>query len=155
ADAAQTRLLQLGPLSSDELDATFTALEEEVVGQLVDEEIVRASIRCERSADMRYRGQEHAVRVSVAPGAVSPAAVEEDFHALHHQKYTFAPRGARVGVATCHVPAYGHRPALPAPVARPSAVLAAPKDRRRVDFDADGVHDAAVYDRSQLAAGFE
>jgi N-methylhydantoinase A len=91
----------------------------------------------------------------VAPGAVSPAVVEEDFHALHRQKYTFDLRGDPVEVATCHVSAYGRGPALPAPVARRSAVPPAQKGRRRVDFDADDVHDAAVYDRSQLPTGFE
>ena len=155
ADAAQTRLLQLGPSSAGELAATFSALEEEVVGQLVGEEIERASIQCERSADMRYRGQEHAVRVPVAPGAFSPAKVEEDFHSLHRQKYTFDLQGDPVEVATCHVSAYGRRPTLPAQVARPSGTSPAAKGRRRVDFDADGVHDAVVYDRSQLPAGFE
>jgi N-methylhydantoinase A len=155
ADAAQTRLLQLGPSSREQLDETFSALEEEAVSQLVGEEIAPASIRCARSADMRYRGQEHAVRVPVAPGAVSPADVEEDFHALHRQKYTFDLRGDPVEVATCHVSAYGRRPAIPARLAPQSGAAPAPKVRRRVDFDADGVHDAAVYDRSQLAAGFE
>ena len=113
------------------------------------------SIRCERTVDMRYRGQEHAVRVSVGPGRVRPAAVEEDFHALHRQKYTFDLEGDPVEVVTCHVAAFGRRPPLPSAtvVARPGS-SPRPKGRRTVDFDADGVHEALVYDRSVLPPGF-
>jgi N-methylhydantoinase A len=32
---------------------------------------------------------------------------------------------------------------------------ASPKGRRRVDFDADGLHDAPVFERGALPAGFE
>ena len=154
ADVAQTRLAQLGGTYAEELGAVFDALEQEVVARLVAEEIDPSSIRCERSADMRYRGQEHAVRVSVAPGDVSPGRVEEDFHALHHQKYTFDLRGDPVEIVTCHVSAFGRRPTAPARAPRTVGARVA-KGRRRVDFDADGVHDAVVYDRTALPAGFE
>jgi len=155
ADAAQTRLVQLGAQSAGELGETFSALEIEVVSQLVAEEIEPTSIRWERSADMRYRGQEHAVRVPVASGAVSAETVEEDFHGLHRQKYTFDLRGDPIEVVTCHVSAFGRRPSLPPPATRTAGVAPAPKGRRRVDFDTDGVHEALVYDRSLLPAGFE
>jgi N-methylhydantoinase A len=134
----------------------FDALEREVVAALVAEGAQPASIRCERTADMRYRGQEHAVRVPVPPGAVSAAGVEADFHALHRQKYTFDLEGDPVEIVTCHVAAFGGRPPLPSPVlggARPGS-SPTPKGRRRVDFDADGVYESAVYDRTALPVGF-
>jgi N-methylhydantoinase A len=156
ADAAQTRILAVAEAGADELAAIFEALEREVVAALVAEGTEAASIRCERTADMRYRGQEHAVRVWIAPGAVSAAAVEADFHALHRQKYTFDLEGDPVELVTCHVSAFGSRPALAAPApprARPG-VSPSPKGRRRVDFDAEGVHETAAYDRADLPAGF-
>ena len=156
ADAAQTRILVLAEASADELAAMFKALEREVVAALVAEGTEAASIRCERTADMRYRGQEHAVRVPIAPGAVSAAAVEAAFHALHRQKYTFDLEGDPVEVVTCHVSAFGSRPTLaaPAPPRPRPGVSPSPKGRRRVDFDADGVHETAAYDRAVLPAGF-
>ncbi len=63
--------------------------------------------------------------------------------------------GDPVEVVTCHVSAFGRRPSLPPPAAPTTGAAPAPKGRRRVDFDADGVHEALVYDRSLLPAGFE
>jgi N-methylhydantoinase A len=113
------------------------------------------SVRRERSADMRYRGQEHAVRVPIAEGPLSVETVEADFHALHRQKYTFDLEGDPVEIVTCHVSAFGGRTALPPPLPPVGAGAPAAKGRRRVDFDADGVHEAAVYDRGALPVGFE
>jgi N-methylhydantoinase A len=156
ADAAQTRILALGRSSAGDLADVFSALEKEVTASLAAEGIEWESLRLERSADLRYRGQEHAVRVPVAPGAVSAAAVEEDFHALHRQKYTFDLEGDPVEVVTCHVAAFGARPALPAgePAPPGGGGRPVPKGHRQVDFDADGVHEAAVYGRTALPPGF-
>jgi N-methylhydantoinase A len=156
ADAAQTRILALAGSDAEELGAVFDVLEREVVTTLVGDGARPPSIRCERTADMRYRGQEHAVRVPIPPGAVSAAAVEADFHALHRQKYTFDLEGDPVEIVTCHVAGFGSRPPLPSPFlagARPGS-SPTPKGHRRVDFDADGVHEAAVYDRAALPVGF-
>jgi N-methylhydantoinase A len=154
ADAARTRVFQLSPSTAPGLDAVFAELEGEVTATLVAEGAGGGSVRCERSADMRYRGQEHAVRVAIAGGAVSVDAVEADFHALHRQKYTFDLEGDPVEVVTCHVSGFGGRVPLPPPP-RPAATAApVAKGRRRVDFDADGVHEAAVFDRHALPVGF-
>jgi N-methylhydantoinase A/oxoprolinase/acetone carboxylase beta subunit len=104
---------------------------------------------------MRYRGQEHAVRVPLPPGAVTADAAAASFDALHRRKYTFDLAGEPAEVVTCHVAAFGGRWRLPPaaqPLRRRSPV---PKGRRRVDFDADGVHEATVYERADLPAGFE
>ncbi|HKP18089.1 MAG TPA: hydantoinase/oxoprolinase family protein [Gaiellaceae bacterium] len=152
-DAAQTRVLVTSGSSPEELDAVFARLEREVTDALVAEGAA-GSLRCERSADMRYRGQEHAVRVPLRPGPVSVAAIEADFHALHRQKYTFDLEGDPVEIVTCHVSGFGGRALLPAPPTRSRTGRPTPKGRRRVDFDADGVHEAAVHDRDALPAGF-
>jgi N-methylhydantoinase A len=156
ADTAQTRILLLSGSNAEELGAVFDALERDVVAALVAQGARPASIRNERTADMRYRGQEHTVRVPIPPGAVSATAVEADFHALHRQKYTFDLEGDPVEIVTCHVAAFGGRPPLPSAApggARPGS-SPTPKGRRRVDFDADGVHQSAVYDREALPVGF-
>ena len=156
ADAAQTRIMPVDEPGARELAAVFESLEREAVAALASEGAEPGSIRCERTADMRYHGQEHAVRVPIAPGPVSAAAVEADFHALHRQKYTFDLPGDPVEIVTCHVAALGGRPSLAPPprvhARRGSSV--APKGRRRVDFDADGIHESAVYDRAALPPGF-
>src|SRR5262249_61117361 len=89
------------------LDVVFAGLEREVTEALVAEGADADSVRLERSADMRYRGQEHAVRVPIATGPVSVVAVEADFHTLHRQKYTFDLEGDPVEIVTCHVSGFG------------------------------------------------
>jgi N-methylhydantoinase A len=157
ADAARTQILAVSERDAEMLVAVFGSLEREVVGTLITEGAEPASIRCARTADMRYRGQEHAVRVPVPSGEISAAALKADFHALHRQKYTFDLEGDPVEIVTCHVAALGGRPPLtlrgpdggaPGPSPRPKGV-------RQVDFDSDGVHESAVYDRAALPAGFE
>ena len=155
ADAAQTRVVPLTTEAEAELEALFAALEHEAAGRLRAEGMPAAAIRCERSADMRYRGQEHAVRVPVAPGPIRAEAVGTSFHALHRRAYTFDLEGEPAEVVTCHLAAFGPRWPLAPPVAPPRGRSPRPKGRRRVDFDADGVHEAAVYERAQLPAGFE
>ena len=110
-----------------------------------------------RSVDVRYRGQEHTVRVPVAAGPVSMAALEADFHALHRRKYTFDLEGdSPIELVTFHVSAHGRAPreaALPAPSAAAGSTPT-PKRPRVVDFDLDGRHETAVYERSDLPIGF-
>ena len=156
-DAARTHVLALEEPGAWELAAILEALEHEVAAALAAEGAAPASIRCERSADMRYHGQEHAVRVPIAAGPVSVAAVATDFHALHRQKYTFDLEGDPVEIVTCHVAGFGGRPPLPSPAAAlpPPGPSPGPKGHRALDFDEDGVHEAAVYDRNPLPAGFE
>jgi N-methylhydantoinase A len=155
ADAAQTRVLEVSASTAAELDAVFAELELEVTAALAGEGIRAGSVRHERSADMRYRGQEHAVRVPIATEPVSAATVEADFHALHRQKYTFDLEGDLVEIVTCHVSAFGGRATLPPPPPPPGKATPAAKGRRRVDFDADGLHEAPVFDRGALPVGFE
>jgi len=104
---------------------------------------------------MRYRGQEHAVRVPIQASPIAVAAVADAFHALHRQKYTFDLEGDPVEIVTCHAAAFGSRPPPPAVTVKTGSAAPSPKGRRRVDFDADGVHEAVVYDRSTLPTGFE
>ena len=155
ADAAQTRVLEASTSTAPELDAVFTELEREVTAALVAEGADAGSAGLERSADMRYRGQEHAVRVPIASGAVSVVTVAADFHALHRQKYTFDLEGDPVEIVTCHVSGFGGRAPVPSPPPPDGTATPAAKGRRRVDFDADGVHEAVVFDRRVLPVGFE
>ncbi len=83
---------------------------------------------CTRAVDARYRGQEHTVRVPVAGGPISAAALEADFHELHRRTYTFDLEGDSAGGAR-HLPRLGVRPrAARGGASRP---VGAPPDRPR------------------------
>jgi N-methylhydantoinase A len=111
ADVVRTHILG----AVDSSDAALAALFAEL------EEAATATLERMRSVDARYRGQEHTVRVPVAPGRVSAAALEAGFHELHRRKYTFDLEGeSAVELVTFHVSAHGRAPREAAPPA-PSA----------------------------------
>ncbi len=154
AHVTQTRMVDTAQVTGERLTVILEELEGQATAELVRGGSDPTLIRFERSADMRYRGQEHAVRVPIPAGAVSIEAIERAFHALHRQKYTFDLEGDPVEVVTFHVAASEPRSvpgiaSAPSHGGRPVAGRA-----RAVDFDADGVHEASVYLRRDLPAGF-
>ena len=157
-DVVRTRIVSTADSSDAEIAGLFAELERAAVATLEREGTGRSGDAvCARSVDARYRGQEHTVRVPVPPGPVSTAALELDFHELHRRRYTFDLQGeAAVELVTFHVSAHGRAPreaAVPTPSARPGSTPA-PKRPRVVDFDLDGEHSAAVYERDDLPIGF-
>lgn len=73
----------LADTSVKEIDAGFRALEDQGCRALVDEGLRRSAIVAERSAELRYRGQSHSLRVPWR----DPVAAEQAFHAAHQRRY--------------------------------------------------------------------
>jgi N-methylhydantoinase A len=158
ADVVRTHILSGAEATDAALAALFAELEAAALATLERDGTGRAGeASCARAVDARYRGQEHTVRVPVAGDAVSAARLEADFHELHRRTYTFDLEGdAAVELVTFHVSALGRAPreaSLPTPSAAPGSTPA-PKRPRVVDFDVDGTHDTAVYERGDLPTGF-
>jgi N-methylhydantoinase A len=105
----------------------------------------------------RYRNQEHAVEVPVPLGAVDAAFLSrlaDDFHRIYEREYTYrlAAPVEIVGlhlVATAEVGKLEVKPLPPTGAAPADAV----KGRRRVDYAAEGVHEAVIYDATRLEPG--
>jgi N-methylhydantoinase A len=158
ADVVRTHILSAARASDDTLAGLFGELEDDAVATLErDGTRGTGEAVCTRAVDARYRGQEHTVRVPVAGGPISAASLEADFHELHRRTYTFDLEGdSEVELVTFHVSAYGHAPreaALPTPSACVGSTPS-PKRPRVVDFDVDGTHETAVYERGDLPVGF-
>jgi N-methylhydantoinase A len=158
ADVVRTHILGPAEATDAALDALFAELERAAVATLERDGTGRSGeATCTRAVDARYRGQEHTVRVPVASGPISAAALEADFHELHRRTYTFDLEGdSTAELVTFHVSAHGRAPreaALPVPSAAPGS-RPAPKRPRVVDFDVDGRHETAVYERGDLPIGF-
>jgi len=107
---------------------------------------------------MRYLGQEHTVRVPLAPEEhVAQLTLEEAFHALHQRSYTFALVDTPIEIvnfrtiSTIEMP----RPTMGRVRLGGSDATGGAKYRwRRVDFG-DGVRrKTAIFARSSLPAGF-
>lgn len=153
-DVIQTRIMRSSAVDASEIDALFEGLEREAVEELGREPGVGA-VSFARSVDMRYDGQEHAVRVPASPGE-SVESIVESFHAEHRRAYTFDLPDTAVEFVTFHVAGLvtrDHVEPAAAPVAEPGATPS-PKGQRAVDFDIDGVHETKVYERDELPVGF-
>ncbi|MAW82778.1 MAG: 5-oxoprolinase [Parvularcula sp.] len=155
-DYIRTQPCLFVPSTAQAVSDTFKEMEREAIAAYEAEGIARERVRLERALSMRYQGQEHSVRVPVAEGGLTEAgvaAVIEDFKAAYEREYTYRLDNA-IEVVNFSIVAYAavDRPALAVIDEGPDAD-AALKGSRRVDFDRDGVLDAAIYDRSRLGRG--
>ena len=128
----------------------YGELERESLEFFAREGFDAAQVVTVRAADMRYAGQEHTVRVPVPDGRPSLADVAARFHERHETAFMFRLE-APVEFVNLHLTGLVRvpNPDLSA-FAPPSGSGAAGKGRRKVDFDEDGIHDAALYERERL-----
>ena len=116
------------------------------------------AVKTEYLADMRYQGQEHTVKVAfpIANGVADIGSAAEVFHAAHEKRYTYRLPNA-VQIVNFHLVARipVSKPELPKKSRTGKKLRDAVVAQRRVDFDAHGIHDAAIYDGVALEPGME
>lgn len=88
------------------LDEVFVELEKEGRAALFDESVPDSKIRFERSADMRYVGQEYTINI---PMGVDPSIedITVDFHRLHHRRFGHSTEASPVEFVNLRVAAFG------------------------------------------------
>jgi N-methylhydantoinase A len=106
---------------------------------------------------MRYLGQEHTVKVPLPRGAITAKSIpeiNERFHRLHDQVYTFR-LDSPVELVNYHITAMGRvqKPKIKRLTARKGRLSEARKGVRRVNFDELGFHKAPIYERDRLPIG--
>jgi N-methylhydantoinase A len=159
-DLVLTRTLRLDVEANlAEADATYRELEGRMA-EIFKQEGFRADrLVSFRSADMRYRGQEHTVRVDVMPGGLGPQAARElvqRFHEAHERKYAFRLERSPVEIVNFHVTGVvtmGKASLPEKPLAKGSAEKAL-VDQREVYHDGKPAK-WSVYDRSLVPSGSE
>ena len=122
--------------------------------QFVAENMAPAQVQLQVFAKLRYQNQEHSVEVALnSHEAIAEhwPAIEQRFHALYEQHYTYRLQ-APVEIVGFHLIAVAEigkliPQALPV-TGRP--LQAARKGQRNVDFALQGVHLAALYDYALL-----
>ena len=111
-----------------------------------------------RYADMRYRGQEHSVKVDLSDGVIGAdiiAQTIDQFHDAHEREYSFR-LSVPVELVNFHVAgvAIAPKPDLPRIEAAGRTAAVALASTRRVDFDEDGIYDTPIYARERLPVDF-
>jgi N-methylhydantoinase A len=109
-------------------------------------------------ADMRYAGQEHTVKtpLNVTKQSINIEAAIESFHAIYEKRFTYR-LDSDVEIVNFHLVAKVEvpKPELIKKVVTGAALDDCVVERRKVDFDQHGTHDAVIYDGLQLEAGME
>jgi N-methylhydantoinase A len=156
ADWVRTRVTTVSLSTVDEINDIFAGLEGTAREHFSTLGIGEGRLRVSHFGDMRYKGQEHTVRVSL-PDKVDGGdltAVTERFHEMHEHSYTFR-LDAPVEFVNFHLTAFGavEKPRIATLPDAEGGIEAALKGEREVDFDEQGRHTAAIYERSALGAG--
>ncbi len=156
-DYVQTRPMPLEKASQDRIAETFIEMRRQACVDFAEESgESSADFAFGYFADMRYQGQEHTVKVELPmlDGRVDTEASLEAFHAAHEQRFTYRLQ-APVEIVNFHLVA--SLPVDKPDIARKAVTGAELADARlgsrRVDFDRDGEHEAAIYDGLRLEPG--
>ena len=158
SDFAITALTRAEDITVERIHGIFSNLEEESDAYFASADGVGSdALSFSRSVDMRYFGQEHTVTVAVDNAAADLAAILREFHAAHERAYTFSLTDTPVEFVTFRLTATA---SVPRPRVNPidgehCSAERAYRGRRIVGFGEDGRHEADIYDRETLPAGFE
>jgi N-methylhydantoinase A len=155
-DLVRTHVVRTGRCELHDLDAVYDAIARDAAGELGEEGGDAATLVLTRALEMRYVGQEHTVSVTLEDDVRDVADLERRFHRAHERLYTFSLPDTPVEIVDFQLT--GHR-AVRTPAMAPlggdgRSAARARKGERSVDFDADGAHHCAVYERGLLPPGF-
>lgn len=154
-DTARTYVAPLDAGTMPKALALYAELEAEGGGAL-RREFGEGRITFEREAEMRYKGQQHSLKIALPQGA-DAAAWRETFDREYLRRYGHANAAADVQLVVLHSLATLHmaRPELTRLADRDRHVDAAAPRRRPIFFlEEDRFRDATIFDRYALAPGF-
>ncbi len=156
-DFIRTSIRRTDQVEPSALTNIFAEMEAQAMQNLQAQHISEDQVMFQRFADMRYLGQEHTVKVPI-PGeqitAEQMPEINERFHQLHEQTYTFR-LDTPVELVNYHLTALGvvEKADLKKLDGDSGNLEAAKKGERRVNFDELGFHDSPIYERDLLPVG--
>ena len=152
-----TRLLSLAPESAGQVGALLDEVCAIAADRFAQEGIDADQVQFLRYGNLRYENQEHSVEVLLPDGPIDAAALHEDhrrFHGAYEREYTYRLDAPVEFVGTHIVTIADVGKLQPSPLPRTGRLLAAArKGGRNVDYAADGIHHAEVYDGDLLEPG--
>ena len=153
-DFIKTFILRTDQVEPETIEKLFSDMEERAMSFMVKQRIAEERVRFQRHADMRYRGQEHTVKVPIESGLFDQARLQETnerFHQLHERAYSFRLESP-VEIVNYHLISLGTtaKPRLRSVSGSGLRLEEAVKGRRSVNFDELGFHESTVYERGLL-----
>lgn len=156
-DSVRTYVKLSDELEIDKVNEIYQELEAEVVKILKAEGVSEDRIATERSADIRYAGQEFTIQTPVRSGILNDADITEaitKFNDLHEMSYGYCSRNVPTEFVNLRVSALGRmpKPALreyPKAQATPNMSF---KGKRKVFFNGEFV-ECPLYEWERLRPG--
>ena len=150
-DLLQTKALPLTRLALAEINSVFRDMIAQMRSDYALEGFAPGQVRIELYTDLRYDGQEHAVKIPLNVETIEPGDLPRiiaDFHTAHEREYTLSHKDVEVQIVNFH--AVGWVPVNRPDIARLAKTGRTPGETRRgerqVDFQGTGFVSAAVYD---------
>ena len=158
-DFARSYVTRLGEVDLGRLRGLFEEMEGEGRRIVTEAGVAPTEVQVERTADLRYVGQGHEIRVPVSGGDLDPPAMERlqaDFDREYTRLYGRTCEGVDVQCMHWRTTVSGPRPALGRlHQDRPGGPGSAEKEARRVRFEKPGEEgETPVLDRYALGEGF-
>ena len=153
-DEARTFLRDLSPPTMAEVEAVFAAMEQEMRRKL-EQELAQPTIRFERQADLRFRGQRHTLRTALG-AARDASGIRQAFESTYERKFGHVEVDSPIEFVGLVLTGFARieRPALEGlrPVSAETGP-AAPR-RREVHFGEAGRIMTPVLTRDRLPVGY-
>jgi N-methylhydantoinase A len=157
-DYVRTHLVPLSDLKFDELAGIMADMIREGEAMLSTERVPKEAMSFQRFLDLRYEGQEFAIKVPVSAEEIAAGdldTIRKRFDSIHDRSFGHAAPDEPLEMVNVRLAARGLRQKMTMPSV---AVGGKPKPRtvRKVCVDsADRFTDCPVYTRDTLPAGFE
>ena len=162
-DLVRSHFVSLNAVAMSDLEAWFTALEQQGLAALAEAALGTRKVIIARALDMRYVGQEHAVTVEMPlsafkqrDAAAGKRALKRAFDAAHEERYGRGAPGEQAEIVSLRSTVTGvmKKPALETIAtggAKPHPDSLS--GQRRVYFEQRGWQMTPVYQRAALLAG--
>ena len=152
-DFVLTKIVDIKPENINIINKSFNEVDETVMKVFEEEGYKPGEVTIFHYADMRYKGQEHTVKVPVKTGEINEFDLEEiinRFHEYHERYYAFRLPSSPVQIVNFHSVGVAKvkRPPILESAVR-GRLEDAVKEIRKVFINGD-YHELPVYDRSKI-----
>lgn len=155
-DYIRTDVMDLNEDKFSALKNVFKEMKNEAIKAYERDGYQKEDIKFEYYLDLRYKGQEHSVKLGlVSLGNLKMDEIENNFHQLHKKRYAFSLTDTNIEIVNYHLVAevIVNKPVIGKVESKGNTVEDALITTEKVDFDVSGIHDSNFFDRDKLDPG--
>lgn len=157
-DYIRTEVCLLSFENQKNIKQIFKEMEQTGTHAYKKDDYLPQDVRFEYYLDLRYKGQEHSVKLKLEQAdIINIEDVENDFHKLHEKRYAFQLVDTEVEIMNFHLVAEVkvNKPVIAKIPIRGKKLNDALLTQDHVDYDESGTHLSSFYDREKLEPEME